>query len=65
MIAACFFFFVAAVFAVLFWVWAVRGILAKIYKTSFGKKNIISGAVISLLSGKNLSFQGAVCALSF
>lgn len=34
-------FFLAAILAVLFWVWAVRGILAKIYKTQFGKKNVI------------------------
>ncbi len=34
-------FIASAVCAVLFWVWAVRAILARIYKTRFGKKNAV------------------------
>ena len=42
MIAATIFFIAALVLAVLFWVWVVRALLAKIYKTPFGKKNVVS-----------------------
>ena len=41
MIASIILFAVSLVFAVLFWVWVVRGILAKVYKTPFGKKNVV------------------------
>ena len=33
-------FLIALIFAILFWVWVVRLIIAKISKTQFGKKNI-------------------------
>ena len=37
-VASILFYVAAAVLGILFWVWAVRGIVAKIYKNTFGKK---------------------------
>ena len=51
MIIASILFFIAAaaLFAVLFWVWAVRGILAKVYNQTFGKENVVKMLVFGLL----------------
>ena len=40
-VASILFYVAAAVLGILFWVWAVRGIVAKIYKNTFGKKNVV------------------------
>ncbi|MBQ9239096.1 MAG: hypothetical protein IJ191_07280 [Treponema sp.] len=65
MVVAGLFFIAALILCILFWVWVVRGILAKVYKTAFGKGNVIALILFGVFSWGCFFIGGGVLAAWF